>query len=130
MSTLYVLDTNAWSDVLRGTGRVGRKLSSVPVVRVLIPSPAIYELRRGSAAKDAAFRKSIDELVRTYEVAALDTEAAQAAVQTALWLRRSGRVLHHLDALIAGIAIAREATLVTRDKDFAKAPALKIQDWT
>jgi len=129
MSTRYVLDTNAWSDVLRGAGRVGRKLSSVPLARVLLAAPALYELRRGSAAKEAAYGRGIDEFARTYAVAQLDRVAAEAAAQTALWMRRTGRTLHHLDALIAGIAIARGAILVTRDKDFAKAPGLKIESW-
>jgi predicted nucleic acid-binding protein len=36
----------------------------------------------------------------------------------------------HLDALIAGIAVARGATLVSRDKDFARAPGIKLENWT
>lgn len=127
---LYLLDTNAWSDLLRGAGRVGRKLSAVPIVQVLLATPVLYELRRGAVAREVAFRRGIDQLAQTYQIAPLDAEAAEAAARTALALRRAGRAFHHLDALIAGIAIARGATLVSRDKDFAKAPGLKLESWT
>lgn len=126
---LYVLDTNAWSDVLRGAGKVGRKLSTVPSVRVLLAAPVLYELRRGAVARETAFKRGIDQLVQTYAVATLDGDAAEAAARLSLSLRRAGRMIHHLDALIAGIAIARGATLVTRDKDFAKAPGLTVESW-
>lgn len=127
----YVPDTNVWSDIARGVGRAGRKLSSVPMTRVLIAAPALYELRRLPRTSPAwkALDRFLVHILAHYEIAPLDADSAEAAAKLANTLATQGRVIHHLDTLIAGIAITRGAILVTRDKDFAKAPGLKVESW-
>jgi predicted nucleic acid-binding protein len=129
--TLYVLDTNVWSDIARGIGKAGRKLSVVPVGQVLIAAPALYELRR--IPKTSVAWSALDRFTATilsiYEIAPFDHDAAEAAARAANALRTKGRTLQHLDILIAGIALARSAALVTRDKDFASVPGLRIESW-
>lgn len=128
----FVLDTNVWSEVARGIGRAGRKLSTVPLTKVVIPAPAIYELMRlpSSSPAKRALARFLDHVVNTYEVAPLDRAAAEAAAAIANALTAKGRQISHLDTMIAGIAIARGATLVTRDKDFKGVAGLKIEDWS
>ncbi|OQW58023.1 MAG: hypothetical protein A4S17_12220 [Proteobacteria bacterium HN_bin10] len=130
--TVYVLDTNVWSDVARGIGKAGRKLSTIPMPRVLVAAPALYELRRvpPTAAAWKALNRLVTHITSFYEVTPFDVVAANHAADLANTLRAKGRTLHHIDMMVAGIAIARGATLVTRDKDFAKAPGLKIESWT
>ncbi len=129
---IYVLDTNAWSDIARGVGNAGRKLASAPLANVLVPAPALYELRRLPASSPAkrALDRFIDEVMSLYEVAPLDREAAEEAAKLANAMAKRGRHIQHLDTLIAGIALARGATLVTRDKDFKGVANLKIEDWS
>ena len=127
----FVLDTNVWSEIARGVGRAGRKLSSVPLTQVVIPAPALYDLMRlpsSSPAKKALVR-FIEHIVSTYEVAPLDRAAAEAAADMANALTAKGRQISHLDTMIAGIAVARSAVLVTRDKDFWGVAGLKVEDW-
>lgn len=128
---IYVLDTNVWSDIARGNGRAGRKLASVPMANVLAPAPALYELRRLPAKSPAkpALERFIENVILAYEIAPLDQAAAEEAAALANALASKGRQIHHLDTLIAGIAIARGATLVTRDKDFKGATKLKTENW-
>lgn len=128
----YVLDTNVWSDIARGIGRAGRKLSSVPIAHVLAPAPALYELRRLPAKSPAkkALDRFIDNVMSSYAVAALDQAAAEEAAKIANNLAAKGRQIHHLDTMIAGIAISCGAILVSRDKDFAGVSNLKIEDWS
>lgn len=127
----FVLDTNVWSEIARGVGRAGRKLSTVPLTQVVIPAPALYELMRlpsSSPAKKALVR-FIEHVVSTYEVAPFDRAAAEAAAHIANTLTAKGRQISHLDAMIAGIAIARSAVLVTRHKDFTGVTGLKVEIW-
>jgi predicted nucleic acid-binding protein len=63
-------------------------------------------------------------------IAAFDIHAASAAADLAHTMRAKGQTLHHIEVMIAGIAIARGATLVTRDKDFAKTADAKFETWT
>ena len=49
------------------------------------------------------------------------------SLQTAL--RRRGRQLETVDALIAAIALRYELTLLTTDKDFSVVPGLLLQNW-
>lgn len=127
----YVLDTNVWSDISRGRGRAGRKLSSVPLTRVLLPALSIYELRRLPARSPSkrALERFLEHVISTYETAHLDLAAAEAAAKLANSLAAKGRHIHHLDTLIAGIAIARDAVLVTRDKDFKGVAGLETENW-
>ena len=128
---IYVLDTNAWSDAFRGSAKLNRKISTVPAARILLAAPVLYELRRAVPQMRAReWRKAIDELVSIYEVAQLDMYASEAAARIGLDLRRRGRTINHLDALVAGIASAREATLVSRDKDFSAVSGLHAEDWS
>lgn len=129
---LYLLNTNAWSDAARGVGRVGRKLSVIPLSQILIASPVLYELRRvpRTAAAWKTLNRFVSDMVKLYEVASFDADAVEAAIDLSVAMRAKGRNLHHLDIMIAGIAIARGATLVTRDKDFASAPRLPLEDWS
>lgn len=126
-----MLDTNVWSDVARGIGKAGRKLATVPIPRVLLAAPALYELRRVPQTATAwkALSRLVAHITAFYEVAPFDAAAATFAVDLANALRAKGRTPHHIDVMIAGIALARGATLVTRDEDFAKAPRLKVENW-
>ena len=127
----FVLDTSVWSDAVCG-GKAARKLASTSVARVLLAAPVLYELRRGAvrAANAKALRQAIDDMVTIHEVAPFDAAAAEAAAAIANALRAKGRQISHLDTMIAGIAVARGATLVTRDKDFKGVAGLKIEDWS
>jgi predicted nucleic acid-binding protein len=127
---IYVLDTNAWADVLRGAGRIGRKLSVTPMARIRLAAPVLYELRRGATGAAEKLKAAIDALASTYEIASLDEDAAEAAAHIAMEARARGRQVHHLDALIAGIAVAQRAVLVTRDADFANLGGLDLENWS
>lgn len=129
---MFVLDTHAWSDAARGRGKVGRKLSGVPVNRLIVAAPVIYELRRLPKTSPAwpVLNKFTTFMLDLYQVAPLDAAAAEAAADVGLRALKKGRVLNHLDTLIAGIAIARGAVLVTRDKDFKRIGGLSMEDWS
>lgn len=57
------------------------------------------------------------------EADALDAAALQVA------LRRQGRQLATVDALIATTALRYDLTLLTTDSDFASVPGLRVATW-
>ena len=59
----------------------------------------------------------------------LDEQDAEIAAELQTALRRRGRQLETVDALIAAIALRYELTLLTTDKDFSVVPGLLLQNW-
>jgi tRNA(fMet)-specific endonuclease VapC len=77
----------------------------------------------------AAYRKLENQLVnyRTIIVLSFDERAGQIFQN----LRKSYPRLGSMDLKIAAIAIAHQATLLTRNlKDFAQIENLHVEDWT
>jgi tRNA(fMet)-specific endonuclease VapC len=59
-----------------------------------------------------------------------DSTAARAAATLCVDLERRGLPIGPLDNLIAGVALARRATLVTRNiREFSRLPGLALMDW-
>lgn len=54
---------------------------------------------------------------------------AEVAAQLQVSLRRQGRQLHTVDALIAAIALRYDMILLTTDKDFGAIPNLRCENW-
>jgi predicted nucleic acid-binding protein len=117
---------------LNGVGQATRKLAVVPVARVLLAAPVLYELRRGAGMPGAPkiLKRMIEQILTLYDVAFLDREAAEAAAMIAVRMSGRGRQIHHLDTLIAGIALSRRATLVSRDQVFGGVMGLTTESWT
>ena len=59
----------------------------------------------------------------------LDEADAVDAARLQVVLRRSGRQLATVDALIAAVALRYDLTLLTTDSDFASVPLLRQENW-
>lgn len=138
---MFVLDTNALTDFFKGHPRVLARARAVPDGRPVVTSTiARFETLDGRyvAIIKAANR---DELLVAVERLAGDEEKLSAIdilpvtpaaadhferLRADKKLKRIGR----RDLLIACIALANDATLVTRNvKDFALVPGLKVENW-
>jgi predicted nucleic acid-binding protein len=93
-----------------------------------ISSISVMELNFGLQLLDPGRRKSelsaivarLTEITFGDRIAPFDTRAAEMAGGLAASRRRRGSTVDHRDTQIAGIALARHATLVTRNiRDFA-----------
>jgi len=58
-----------------------------------------------------------------------DAANARQAAELQLFLRRRGRQLATVDALIAVIALRYDLTLLSTDNDFDPVPSLRRENW-
>jgi tRNA(fMet)-specific endonuclease VapC len=129
---MFLLDTNTLIYFFKGQGKVAEHLLAVPPGEVAISSVSLYEIEVGIArsAQPAKLRKQFDTFLAVVSVFPFDRAAARVAARLRVDLERRGLPIGPLDNLIAGVAIAHRATLVTRNtREFSRLPGLALMDW-
>lgn len=129
---MYVLDTNSVIYYFKGLGRVAERLLSTPPSEVALPAVVLHELEVGvGRTKNAPRRRrQLDAFVRTVRVLPFAAEDARVSAAIRIDLEKQGRRIGPLDTLIAGIALRRGATLVTRNVgEFGRVFGLVVEDW-
>ena len=137
---MIILDTNVVSALMRARAapRVTAWLDCQPVESIWITSVTVYETALGVAllpkgrrrsALEAAFRQILDiDLDR--RVLDFDRTAAEASATLSAERQRAGRSVDIRDTQIAGIALARHASLATRNvRHFADAGIALVNPW-
>jgi toxin FitB len=137
---LIILDTNVLSELMQKVPdrSVVEWLDQQPAESVWITSITLFEARLGLAllangrrrqALELAFEQLLAEDLEE-RVLDFDRSAAEAAAGLAAKRQRNGRTVDMRDTQIAGIAIARRATLATRNvKHFADLTAEVVNPW-
>lgn len=129
---MFLLDSNTLIYFFRGTGRVADNLQRQPASAVKIPTPALFELEYGTAksSRPQQQRAQIDAVMRRFEVLPLDYPSARKAGVLRDSLESTGSPIGPYDLLIAGIALAHDLTVVTRNtREFARVPRLRVENW-
>jgi len=122
---VILLDTNVVSAVMQKHPEpaVLQWLNDQNSAEIWLPSVVVFELRYGAAIHPDPDRRRrlqdgvqmlLDQLIQE-RVASMDALAAQKAAFLAAARRAKGRVVDLRDTLIAGIALACEAQLATRN---------------
>ena len=137
---MIVLDTNVLSALMRTTPDpiVVRWLNRQPSDAVWITSITVFETRFGLAvlprgrrrrALETAFEHVLNEDLER-RVLDFDAVAAASAAALAVARRQTGRPVDLRDTQIAGIALARRATLATRNvRHFADLDVPVVDPW-
>ena len=122
---MIILDTNVLSALMRTTPEppVVAWLDHQPSESVWITSITLFEARLGLALLSAGRRRrtleaTFEQLLREdleNRVLDFDSAAAIAAASIAAERQKAGRPVDMRDTQIAGIALARRATLATRN---------------
>lgn len=121
---LYLLDTNAISDLMRGETPIERWLWSLPETSLVITSPIVrgeilYGILRTPGGKKQSALEA--EAIRYFQLIPCEVLPQPVGDQYAAlkFIRQtSGRSMDENDLWIAATALALGATLVTRDTDF------------
>jgi tRNA(fMet)-specific endonuclease VapC len=129
---MYVVDTNTVIYFFKGMGRVAERLLAQPPGQLGVPALVVYELEVGVAKSSAPERRGA-QLADFLDAAVLlpfEREDARVAAHIRADLERRGEPIGPLDVLIAGTALRRGATLVTRNtSEFRRVGGLTIENW-
>lgn len=129
---MYVLDTDTLACFLKGQGRVGERLLAIAPSQVAVPAVACAEIEWGisRAAEPALRRAQWHEFLAAVKVLSFGNEEAQCAAAVQSALQKAGAPLAPLDTLVAAIALAHDAVLVTRHtRGFSRVRGLRVEDW-
>jgi len=120
-----IVDTDVLIDFLNGQApaSIDRELARGALCTTSITA---YELRRGARTEKA--ERSVELLLsQLAEVAPFDDAAAGEAAALYRELSRSGQVIGKADLYIAGICLASDAKLLTRNaREYGRVPRLGL----
>ena len=130
---IYLLDSNVWVALLRGTKpQVATRFRAASTADLRVCSVIVAELRYGCArsAKPAANRAAVDALLAPYPSLPFDDAAVDFFVTIRRHLESLGTPIGPYDLQIAAIALAHQCTMVTHNHaEFSRVPALLLEDW-
>lgn len=130
---IFLLDSNAFSDLMRKNPRVEAQLAGLgPNDKVVIfRGEILYGLARlPQGRRQESLTKQAAPLFATIACEALPESSGDAYAQIKRARERQGLRLDENDLWIAATATALNATLVTRDGNFASVAGLTTADWT
>lgn len=131
MPTLYMLDTNTVSHIIKRQPQTIVRLLDVPMHSVCISAITAGELAFGIAKRPqaVALRDAVNEFLRRVEVMPWDDAVARTYGTLRAALNKNGTPLAALDLQIAAHALHLKAMLVSNDKAFAQVGGLAVEDW-
>ena len=137
---MIIFDTNVVSALMTDPPepRVVAWLDTQARNSIWLNSITVFEIQTGLESMPAGKRQSalasvFEQIVRRLDsrVAVFDEDAARQAANLAAERKRAGRVGELRDTMIAGIVVARHASLATRNvAHFADISATVINPWT
>jgi toxin FitB len=137
---MIILDTNVVSALMRNVPdpRVSEWLDRQPEYSIWTTAITVFEIRVGLQVMPEGMRKSalseqferlLDEI--SHRISVFGEEAARRAASLTAARQKKGRTGEIRDTMIAGIVLAQNATLATRNTaDFADIAAKIINPWT
>ena len=129
---MFALDTNTLIYFFKGMGHVSTQLLSRPPTEIAIPTIVLYEIETGIAKSHQPDKRraQLNQLLDVVTLLPFDQAAATQAAMIRASLEAAGQPIGPLDTLIAGIAAAHGATLVTHNtREFDRIEGLAIADW-
>ncbi|MDQ0072514.1 tRNA(fMet)-specific endonuclease VapC [Variovorax boronicumulans] len=130
--TLYMLDTNAASEAIRGNPVFDARLQALTPGQWCISAVTCSELRFGIARRPEAVRlhRIVQEFLRIAPVLPWDLQAALRHGDLRAQLKAGGTPIGDFDEMIAAHALAVGAVIVTDNtKHFARVPGLVLDNW-
>src|SRR6266545_7815686 len=124
----FVLDTNAYSDYVRGHQSTLEQLNSADLV--YLPVIVIGELKRGFyyGNKPSSNLAKLEIFLAKPRVRVLDitVETAEQLGRLAAYLKRHGTPIPINDVWIAALCVQYQLPLLTRDADFERLPQVTL----
>jgi predicted nucleic acid-binding protein len=129
----FLLDTNHLGEALRPVSQVRDRIGALHLAGIRIGTcvPVLCELHAGITAGDRGekYRLALERLLGRVRLWPLDSEAARLYGQVFQESRKRGRVLSQVDMILVALAMQRNLTLATTDRDFEVFSNLKTENW-
>lgn len=133
---IFLLDTNAFSDLMRENAQLDARLASLSSAdRVIICAVIRGEIRYGLERLAPGRRKQMleDKAARLFAILPCEpipVTAADYYARIKVSRQQRGLALDENDLWIAATVLALGAVLVSRDSDFQQIDGLQVEDWT
>ena len=130
--TLYLLDTNTVSDLVRQHPVVARRVVAAPMASLCISAITEGELLYGLAKRPDATRLQavVQQFLLRVDVLPWDRAAARHYGMLRALIESKGETLAPLDLQIAAHALSVGAVLVSNDRAFKQVAGLLLEDWS
>lgn len=129
-----ILDTTVLVDLLRASEAAGARVRELEEDGQLlwIPAPVVFELFEGieRADRPADEQERVGQILDDYTLLAFEPAHARAAGRISGQLVRRGRMLDPVDVQVAGMALAEDRPVLTRDTgDFRRVADLRVASY-
>jgi tRNA(fMet)-specific endonuclease VapC len=97
-----------------------------------ISSILVYEIEYGlvKSSNPDRLRTFLSQVQQRYVALDMCSKSAVKAGQLRGYLEQQGQIIGPYDLLIAGIAVAHDLTIVTRNtREFERVPGLRVENW-
>jgi tRNA(fMet)-specific endonuclease VapC len=122
---MFLADTDVLIDFLRGTGEADRIALVIGTGRFCTTAITAFELWAGS--KTPSQIATVESLLEALTILPLDSASARRGGEIRRQLERNGMAIGMADCLIAGIAVERNAILITRNrKHYERVPGIRL----
>ena len=121
------------SDYFRRIGQVAATMHAMPPHDLAISSITEHELRFGLARQPrvaSALGSKVKSFLSVVHVLPFDSHDAIASAAIQARLEKLGTPIGSYDVLLAGVAVARDLTMVTSNhREFARVSDLSLENW-
>lgn len=128
----YLLDTDTLIYVFKRAGNCLARLVSQNDSDIAISTINLFELEYGMGKSNNRIKMDsyVVSLCRRYAVLDFDRAASQQAGVIRALLDTRGTPIGPYDIQMAGIALSKNLTIVTRNtREFVRVPGLQVENW-
>ncbi|HRD28826.1 MAG TPA: type II toxin-antitoxin system VapC family toxin [Caulobacter sp.] len=130
------LDSSAVIDLINNRSEHTRQRFATAMASdepIVISSIVIHEVMFGAliSRRPEEQKGVLESLIHPFSIVPLTIQDAEAAARVRKALRQAGKIIGHMDILVAGQALGRGWTVVTSNaRDFRRVEGLKVIDWS
>ena len=128
----YLLDTDTLIYVYKRAGRCLERLSQHAETDIALSAVNLFELEFGMAksANRAPMDRYVAGICSRFTVLDFNRAAARQAGVVRAHLQAQGTPIGPYDLQVAGVALAHDLTVVTRNvREFSRIPHLRVENW-
>jgi tRNA(fMet)-specific endonuclease VapC len=133
VSARYLLDTNHLGAAIAPVSQLRQRIAEDirQGIRFGTCIAALCELEVGirQTARPDAYRRQRDRLLTQVRIWPVELDLVDSFGAVRDELRSRGRVLSHVDVVLAALARSMRLTILTTDRDFEALPDIAVENW-